>query len=167
MRTKNRHTARSWRGPAPRTIGVLSDTHGHIEQSALEILRATDLILHAGDLDRPEVLNKLKSIAPVVAVRGNMDTGPWSQDLPLEEFVEAGDVLIYLIHDLSRITLVPETAGIRVVVSGHTHRPQGTDKNGVLYLNPGSASFPRGGHKGGLALLEITGRKIVWRYIEL
>ena len=158
-------TARTSRRPDALTIGVLSDTHGHIGQAAREILSCADLLLHAGDIDGPEVLAILQSMAPVVAVRGNMDRGAWAAKLPDEEIVEAGAILIYVIHDLAGITLDPRTADIQIVVSGHTHRPHLRHANGVLYLNPGSASLPRGGDRATVALIEIAGLEISCRHV--
>lgn len=148
-------------------IGVLSDTHGHIDGSLVDILSGTDFILHAGDMDTPEILQTLKNIGQVFPVRGNMDVGAWSQALPEEEFVEVGGILIYMIHDIKKISLDPVAADIRIVISGHTHRPAIKNKKGVLYLNPGSASFPRGGVKASIALIEINAGHIKCRHIEL
>jgi putative phosphoesterase len=146
---------------------VLSDTHGHINEAALAILKQTDVILHAGDIDRPEVLDALHTIGRIIPVRGNMDIGAWAEQLPKEEFVELGPILIYVTHDRTKISLDPEAAGIHVVVSGHTHRPEMMRKNGVLYLNPGSASFPRGGPQASIALLRINDGIIACRHITL
>lgn len=159
------HSDRDRKGPGTLRIGVLSDTHGHLDDALTATMDGADLILHAGDIDRPDVLERLASLGPVIAVRGNMDWGPWSHHLPDEEIVEAGAVLIYMIHDLTRISLVPETADIRIVISGHTHRPEMIMKNGVLYLNPGSASSPRGGHQATMAWVEISGVEIACRHV--
>lgn len=158
---------RAFKGPATLTIGVLSDTHGYLDDAVATTMRGADLILHAGDIDRPDVLENLASLGPVVAVRGNMDWGPWSRHLPDEEIVEAGAVRIYMIHDLTRISLVPETADIRIVISGHTHRPEMVMNNGVLYLNPGSAASPRGGHQTTVALVTIKGVEIACRHVAI
>ena len=147
------------------TIGVLSDTHGHIDPQVMDMLGKTDLILHAGDLDRPDVLKALGKVGNIVAVRGNMDYGPWSKELPQEQVVEAGDILVYMIHDLQKISLDPSSAGIHVVISGHTHHQAAFQKKGVLYLNPGSASFPRGGENASMALIEIEGDRLAYRHI--
>lgn len=159
--------AKSSQGSDALTIGVLSDTHGHFGAAARAILRGVDLILHAGDIDEPAVLAALKAMAPVVAVRGNMDRGAWAAQLPEEEIVEAGAIRLYLIHDLTRISLVPESAGIHVVISGHTHRPRIREQGDVLYLNPGSASLPRDGHRATVALVEIRGEAIACRHVAL
>ena len=148
-------------------IGVLSDTHGHLGKHIIEALSDTDLILHAGDIDGPEVLQALREIGTVLPVRGNMDYGAWAHDMPREEFVDLGGILVYMIHDVNHISLNPAAADIRIVVSGHTHRPEIIKKKGVLYLNPGSASFPRGGFSASIALIEINGAHIACRHIEV
>ncbi len=120
-------------------IGVISDTHGLLRPEAVAVLAGSDMILHAGDIGSPEVLQGLRAIAPVHAVRGNVDTGPWADRLPTSDAVAAGDSLIYLLHDLSGLDLDPRAAGIACVVSGHSHRPAIREKDGVLFVNPGSA----------------------------
>lgn len=120
-------------------IGLISDTHGLLRKEALEALRGLELILHAGDVGKPEILEDLKKIAPVIAVRGNVDKGEWAKVLPETTAVEAGCALIYVLHDLNALDLKPAPAGFHIVVSGHTHRPEKTERDGVLYINPGSA----------------------------
>ena len=120
-------------------LGVISDTHGLLRAEAVEALRGSDLILHAGDIGGPEILDALAQIAPVTAIRGNVDTGPWARGLPETEVIEAGEVSIYLLHDLGQLALKPEAAGFRVVIYGHSHQPKTEEKKGVLYFNPGSA----------------------------
>jgi putative phosphoesterase len=127
------------------TIGVISDTHGLLRPEAVEALRGSDRILHAGDVGDPEILETLAQIAPVTAVRGNIDTGSWARTLREAEVVEAGGVSIYILHDLGQLDLKPEAAEFRVVVYGHSHQPKIEEKNGVLYFNPGSAG-PRRFH---------------------
>src|SRR5271157_3922224 len=126
-------------------LGVISDTHGLLRPEAVEALRGSDRILHAGDVGAPEILEAFAQIAPVTAVHGNVDTQPWARTLPATEVVEAGGVLIYILHDLGQLDLKPEAAGFRVVVYGHSHQPKIQEKNGVLYFNPGSAG-PRRFH---------------------
>jgi uncharacterized protein len=121
------------------TLGVISDTHGLLRPEAIEALRGSDRILHAGDVGDPEILERLAEIAPVTAVRGNVDTGAWARVLPETEVVEACGVSVYMLHDLSKLDLKPEAAGCRAVVYGHSHQPKIEEKNGVLYFNPGSA----------------------------
>jgi hypothetical protein len=120
-------------------VGVLSDTHGLVRPEALEALAGAELIIHAGDIGGPEVLDALRRVAPVVAVRGNNDRGAWAEALPEYEAVEVGGAFVYVLHDLKALDIAPAAAGFRVVVSGHSHRAVAEDKRGVLYLNPGSA----------------------------
>src|ERR1022692_208342 len=123
----------------PVFLGVISDTHGRLRPEAVEALRGSDRILHAGDVGAPEILEALALIAPVTAIRGNVDIEPWALALPQTEVVEAGGVSVYMLHDIGRLDLKPEAAGFRVVVYGHSHQPKIEEKNGVLYFNPGSA----------------------------
>jgi len=120
-------------------VGLISDTHGLLRPEAVRALAGSELIIHAGDVGRPEILDGLKAIAPVVAVRGNVDTGGWAARLPATAVAEAGPALIYVLHDLNDLDLDPAAAGFHVVVSGHSHKPARSEKAGVLYLNPGSA----------------------------
>ena len=122
-----------------RLVGVISDTHGLVRPEAVEALRGVELILHAGDVGGPHVLEALNDVAPVVAVRGNNDRGDWAEALPEWEAVEVGAVSVYMLHDLKGIDISPAGAGFRVVVAGHSHRPSVEERRGVLYLNPGSA----------------------------
>jgi len=124
---------------AMKRIGLISDTHGLLRKEALEALRGSELILHAGDVGEQEILGGLRKIAPVIAVRGNVDTEPWAQALPETAVAEAGAVLIHVLHDVNALDLNPAAAGFHVVVSGHSHKPGKTERNGVLYINPGSA----------------------------
>ncbi|MDP3857637.1 MAG: metallophosphoesterase family protein [Stagnimonas sp.] len=120
-------------------IGVISDTHGLLRPQALAALRDCELILHAGDIGGPEVLEALAAIAPLAAIRGNNDTGPWAQAVPETRTVEAAGKRFYLLHDLKALALDPLAAGVDVIVSGHSHQPKCERRDGVLYLNPGSA----------------------------
>jgi putative phosphoesterase len=124
---------------AVKRIGLISDTHGLLRQEALQVLRGSELIIHAGDVGKPEILEELRKIAPVVAVRGNVDTEPWAQALPETAVAEAGAATIYVLHDVNALDLNPAASGFRIVVSGHSHKPGKTERDGVLYLNPGSA----------------------------
>ena len=120
-------------------IGVISDTHGLLRPEAHKALRGSERIIHAGDVGDPEILTQLESIAPVTAIRGNIDKGPWARKLPETEVVEAGGISIYVLHDLSHLDLKPEAAGFSVVIYGHSHIPKQEMRGGVLYFNPGSA----------------------------
>ncbi len=123
----------------PILIGVISDTHGLLRPEAIEALRGSQHIIQAGDVGSPEIIEKLSTIAPVIAVRGNIDKGVWSRKLPQTEVLEAGDISIYVLHDLEQLDLKPAAAGFAVVVSGHSHIPKQETRGGVLYFNPASA----------------------------
>jgi uncharacterized protein len=120
-------------------LGLISDTHGLLREEAVRALRGSDLILHAGDVGAPEILQSLKTLAPVIAVRGNVDSGKWAQGLPLTEAIPAGPTMIYMLHILQDLDINPAAGGFQIVVSGHSHKPGQTEKDGVLYINPGSA----------------------------
>ena len=120
-------------------IGVISDTHGLLRPEAMEVLRGSEHIIHAGDVGSPEILEKLSRIAPVIAVRGNIDKAAWSRRLPETQVLESGGVSIYVLHDLAQLDVKPKAAGFSVVVSGHSHVPKRETRDGVLYFNPGSA----------------------------
>jgi len=124
-------------------IGVISDTHGLLRPEALEALRGSDQIIHAGDVGSPEILDKLSAIAPVTAVRGNIDKAPWCRKLPDTQVLELGGVSIYVLHDLAQLDLKPKAAGFAAVISGHSHIPKQETRDGVLYFNPGSAGARR------------------------
>ena len=121
------------------SIGVISDTHGLIRPAALDALRGSELVVHAGDVGGPEVLVALRNLAPVYAVRGNNDRGAWARALPESRAVDVGSARILVIHDLKTLAVDPARRGCRVVDSGHSHRPSAGERGGVLYLNPGSA----------------------------
>jgi uncharacterized protein len=121
------------------TIGVISDTHGLLRPEALAALQASDRIIHAGDIGDPAILPKLAEIAPVTAVRGNVDRDSWARKIPATDVLEAGGISIYILHNLQELDLKPEAAGFAAVIYGHSHVPRQEMKNGVLYFNPGSA----------------------------
>jgi len=128
------------RTPAPTfLIGVISDTHGLLRPQAVEALRGSHYIIHAGDVGDPAILDTLAEVAPVTAIRGNVDHGDWATKLPATDVLEVGGVSIYILHNLADLDLKPEAAGFAAVISGHTHKPKQELKNGVLYFNPGSA----------------------------
>ena len=145
-------------------IGVISDTHGHLRAEAAQALVGVDLIIHAGDIGKPEILEALGAIAPVRAVRGNMD-GYWAFGLPETEVVEIGDVLIYVLHDSFDLDLDPAAAGFVAVINGHTHKAAIENRKGVLYLNPGSAASFKS--PATVALLRIRGTSVEAEVIEL
>ena len=147
-------------------IGLISDTHGLLRQSAVTALKGVDIIIHAGDIDTPEVLAQLSAIAPVYPVRGNMDRHPEMKHLPRYEIVEAGGLFLYVIHDLMTMDMDP-AAGMDVVVSGHSHIPEIAYRGRVLYINPGSAGPKRFQIPVSVGMLEIKGGKMTPEIIEL
>jgi uncharacterized protein len=137
-------------------IGIISDTHGLLRPEAQRALLGVQLIIHAGDVGAPEILTQLKLIAPVFAVRGNVDTQPWAQELPLTTVVETSGFSFYVLHNLQDLDLKPQAAGFDAVISGHTHQAEQHHDSGVLFLNPGSAGPRRFQLPVTLALLEIA-----------
>jgi len=148
-------------------IGVISDTHGLLRPEAVAALRNSDRILHAGDVGNPEILDRLRELAPVTAIRGNVDREPWANTLPVTEAIEVEGVSIYMIHDVAQLDLRPEAAGFRVVIYGHSHQPKIEEKNGVLYFNPGSAGPQRFHLPVSVGMLEIKTGKIREQVINL
>ena len=145
-------------------IGVIADTHGLLRPEVLELFTGVSLIIHAGDVGTPDVLSTLREIAPVRAVRGNVDKGTWADSVPATDVVEVNDRFIYLLHDLNTLDLDPAAAGMQMVISGHSHRPNESRKNGVLYLNPGSAGPRRFKLPVTAALLRIEeSGEITWK----
>jgi uncharacterized protein len=138
-------------------LGVISDTHGYLPQRALQIFAGVDAILHAGDIGSRQVLNCLEAVAPVLAVRGNMDGGLWADDLAEYEQLRVGDRLIHLIHDRLRLRIETSSQNCLAVVNGHTHRAAVEKQNGLLYVNPGSAGAPRWGEPPCVACLHFRG----------
>ena len=148
-------------------IGVISDTHGHLPHSVAETFKGVDLIIHAGDIGELDVIKALEEIAPTIAVRGNMDFGRWAQQLPAVETIEVNQTLVHVLHDVYRYRLKPNTAAPNVVISGHTHRPLQEENQGVLYINPGSAGYPKYGQSATVALLQIKGQSLQAQFVEL
>ena len=124
---------------ATRFLGVISDTHGLLRDAALQALAGSDLIIHAGDVGKPEILERLQTVAAVIAVRGNIDTDDWTSALPKTSIADAGAARMYVIHDVHELDFDPAAAGFQIVISGHSHRPSRVERGGVIYLNPGSA----------------------------
>jgi putative phosphoesterase len=120
-------------------IGVISDTHGLLRPEGVAALRGAEHIIHAGDVGKPEILEMLREIAPLSAVRGNIDKGAWARKLPETEVVEFGGRAIYILHDLAKLDLKPQAGGFKAVIFGHSHVPKQEIRDGVLYFNPGSA----------------------------
>jgi putative phosphoesterase len=148
-------------------IGVISDTHGLLRPEALRALAGADLIVHAGDVGGPEVLEALRTVAPVVAVRGNNDRGAWAGALAATEVVEAGGRTLYVLHDLKTLDLDPRAAGFDAVIAGHSHHPRIERRDGVLYLNPGSAGPRRFRLPIALAWLDVGVSPIEAEIIQL
>ena len=152
----------------PVTFGVISDTHGLLRPEAVAALQEVSGILHAGDVGKEAVLAPLAAIAPLTAIRGNVDRGEWAQRLPLTEIVDAGGVLIHLVHNVDDLDLNPRAASIRVVISGHSHQPSVREEDGVLFLNPGSAGPRRFKLPVCVARLEIhADRQVSVQLVEL
>ncbi|HEY2459627.1 MAG TPA: metallophosphoesterase family protein [Candidatus Acidoferrum sp.] len=154
-------------GRNPNLLGIISDTHGLLRPEALQALRGSALVIHAGDVGNPEILDALRKIAPVVAVRGNVDTAAWAQSLPISATAELAGTSIYVLHDLSQLDINPAAAGFHIVVSGHSHKPGTSERSGVLYLNPGSAGPRRFQLPITLARLDLSQSPLKVEFIEL
>jgi uncharacterized protein len=150
-----------------RRIGLISDTHGLLRPEALEFLRGSDFIVHAGDIGDAGVLRELERLAPLMVVRGNNDTGPWAQGIAETEVLRVEGVSLYILHDLAELAIDPKAAGHQVVVSGHSHKPLVEKRDGVLYVNPGSAGPRRFKLPIAVAELEIAGESVKAKLVEL
>lgn len=150
-----------------RKIGLISDTHGLLREEALKALDGSDLIIHAGDVGDSNILEALRKLAPVVAVRGNVDTAEWAKSLPETAAVEAGALNIYVLHDSKALDLDPGAAGFQIVVSGHSHKPGQTERKGVMYINPGSAGPRRFSLPITVARLDLSGKPWIVEFIDL
>jgi putative phosphoesterase len=148
-------------------IGLISDTHGLLRPEAIAFLRGSNFIVHAGDIGDAGVLKELKALAPVTVVRGNNDKARWAEDIGETEVLQIGDVFIYVLHNLAELDLDPVAAGFRVVVSGHSHRPSVEDRDGVLYVNPGSSGPRRFKLPVAVGELEIVGHSVKAKVVEL
>jgi putative phosphoesterase len=148
-------------------VGVIGDTHGLLRPEAIEALSGSNLIIHAGDAGKPGVLDALREIAPVIAVRGNVDRGEWAESLPEMELFTVAGAALYVLHDLHDLDIDPLKAEIQAVISGHSHRPSITKMDGVLYLNPGSAGPRRFKLPVTMARLEISGRQVSAQIVHL
>jgi uncharacterized protein len=148
-------------------VGLISDTHGLLRPEALAALRGSGLIVHAGDVGKPEILDVLRGIAPVVAVRGNVDVADWARSLPETAVVEAGPAKLYVLHNLHDLAIDPAASGYHAVVSGHSHKPARSEKAGVLYLNPGAAGPRRFKLPITVARLDLAATPWTVEFIEL
>ena len=147
-------------------IGLISDTHGLLRPEAAAFLRGSDLIVHAGDICDPSMLEALRAIAPTTVVRGNNDRGAWADSIRASELIQFGGIVLYAIHDIAEIDVDPEAAGVRVVVFGHSHQPSAEERGGVLYVNPGSAGPRRFRLPISIAELNVDGLGVTARFVE-
>ena len=150
-----------------RIVGIISDTHGLLRPQALAALRGSDLIIHAGDVGNADLLEPLRALAPTVVVRGNVDSGPWALALPMTELVDVGGRLFHVLHDIAQLDLDPAAAGVAAVVFGHSHKPSIATRDGVLYLNPGSAGPRRFDLPVSVARVRVTGRELLPEIVQL
>jgi putative phosphoesterase len=148
-------------------VGLISDTHGLLRPEALDFLAGCDHIVHGGDIGNPAILDRLAQIAPLTVVRGNNDTEPWAKAVPETTRLRLGSVTLYAIHDLKQLDIDPVAAGVRIVVSGHSHRPSSTERDGVLYINPGSAGRRRFSLPVSAAELIVDGDTVRSRIVTL
>ena len=148
-------------------VGLISDTHGLLRPEAKAFLEGSDYIVHGGDIGHPGILDELAKIAPVTAIKGNNDNGAWAAHLRETEFLQVGGVLMYVIHDIAQLDIEPGAAGVRVVVSGHSHKPAIEERNGVLYVNPGSSGPRRFRLPIAAGELRVTGSSVSARTVEL
>jgi putative phosphoesterase len=148
-------------------VGLISDTHGLLRPEALAALAGVDYIVHAGDIGSAEILDRLRQIAPVTAVRGNNDKGSWARGIAENEVIEIEGSLLYVLHDLHELDLDPAAAGFAAVITGHSHKPAITERDGVLFVNPGSAGPRRFKLPISVGLLELKRRKWHARIQEL
>jgi hypothetical protein len=148
-------------------IGLISDTHGLLRPEAVSFLRGCDHIVHGGDIGHAEILTQLSALAPVTAVRGNNDNGPWAERLSQTQFVQIGEIFVYALHDIAQLDIEPGGAGVHVVVSGHSHKASVEHRDGVLYVNPGSAGPRRFRLPISVAELVVEGSAVSARIVEL
>jgi uncharacterized protein len=149
------------------TVGVISDTHGLMRREAIAALRGSDLIIHAGDVGNPGVIEELAGIAPTHVVRGNIDTGSWAARLPMTELVDVGERRFYVLHAISQLDLDPANSGFAAVVFGHSHQPMIETRHGVLFLNPGSAGPRRFKLPVTVARVGLAGARMRPEIVEL
>ena len=148
-------------------VGIISDTHGLLRPRAIEALRGSEVIIHAGDVGKPDIIQELRRIAPVFAVRGNVDNQAWAMALPITERVEVGAQSFWVIHEIAQLDIEPPAAGIAAVVFGHSHKPLIETRGGILYINPGSAGPRRFALPVSVARAIVSGEKIRAEIVEL
>ena len=148
-------------------VGLISDTHGLLRPQAVAALQGSDFIVHGGDIGDAGILEALSAIAPLTVVRGNNDREPWAEAIAETEFLKVDGVRVYAIHDLSQIDIDPAAAGVRVVISGHSHKPKVEERGGVLYINPGSAGPRRFKLPIAVGELIVNGDSVTARIVEL
>ncbi len=148
-------------------IGLLSDTHGLLRPEATAFLNGSDYIIHGGDIGDPKILEELVLLAPVTAVRGNNDKGIWAGLLPIDNFLKVGEVFIYVLHDLAELKIEPAAEGVQIVITGHSHKPLVYERDGVLYVNPGSAGPRRFKLPITVAEVIVSGSSVSARIVEL
>jgi uncharacterized protein len=153
--------------PGERMLGILSDTHGLLREAVLEKLRSCELIVHAGDIGNQTIIDQLRSMGKVIAVKGNVDRGYWSAGLKEWEYLDFHGKTIFIIHDISHLEIDPKAAGLDAVIYGHSHRASKEYRNGVLYLNPGSAGPRRFVLPASIAHLRLVGRRLIPEIITI
>jgi putative phosphoesterase len=159
--------ARTTRKSHLRVIGLISDTHGLVRPQAVAALQGVDLVIHAGDVGKPEVLDALKAIGPLVAIKGNNDIGAWATPLPDTQLVQTADTRLFVIHNVKELDCDPAAEGYEVVISGHSHKPSILTRDGVLFVNPGSAGPRRFKLPVAVGKLFIQNQKVNAEIIEL
>ena len=148
-------------------VGLISDTHGLLRPEAEAFLRGSDFVVHAGDIGDPAILGSLARIAPVTAVRGNNDNAPWAKAIPVAARLDVGGLRLHVLHDLAELDLDPRAAGVAVVIAGHSHRPEIDARDGVLFVNPGSAGPRRFSLPISAGELLITDGRCTARHVVL
>jgi putative phosphoesterase len=148
-------------------VGLISDTHGLLRPQARAFLVGCDYIVHGGDIGSAVILDELAALAPLIVVRGNNDTEPWAARLPVTEMIRVGNVFVYVIHDLAELDIDPSAAGVRVIVSGHSHKPMIEERDGILYVNPGSSGPRRFKLPISVGEITVSGSAVNARLVDL
>ncbi|MES3020331.1 MAG: metallophosphoesterase family protein [Pseudomonadota bacterium] len=148
-------------------IGIISDTHGLLRPEATAALQGSDYLIHAGDICDPAILEQLRAIAPLTVVRGNNDKGAWADSINETEFLRVGEIFIYVIHDIAQLAIDPAAAGVHAVVAGHSHKPRVDERDGVLFVNPGSAGPRRFSLPISVAEIIVDGASLAARIVAL